>query len=219
MAIVGFFDILGTREAVMADRFSDVDALEFVNPIGIAARFTPNVRFAVFSDSLIVSADDSESLALLRAINFMYGNWFSELVYVRGALAIGDIHWIHDSASDDLFQKLSNFTYARVYGKGLVLAHQLEQKSGPGAVCYLTENVAEFLRRVEPCAVLESHTPMLCWATEWEATGLEGYAAVHLEGTPKDTDEWRHAFSTRHYWANVVLQRKYLPVRYSVAGQ
>lgn len=140
MTLVGFFDILGTREAVMSDRFSDVGALEFVNAIGIAARFTPSVRFAVFSDSLIVSAEATEIRPLLRAINFMYGNWFSEMVHVRGAISCGDIRWVGDPPADKLFQGRANLTYARVYGKGLVIAHELEQKSGPGAICFLTES-------------------------------------------------------------------------------
>lgn len=119
MHLVGFFDILGTREKVMSDRFSDIDVVEFVNTIALAAGFTPTVRFAVFSDSLIISAEPSEIRPLLRAINFMYGNWFSELVHVRSAISYGDIRWVDDPHSDELFQGCRNLTYARVYGKGL----------------------------------------------------------------------------------------------------
>jgi len=216
MSIVGFFDILGTRDAVMSDRFSDIDTIEFVNPIGIAARFSPTIRFAVFSDSLIISTSPSEIRALLRATNFMYGNWFSELLYVRGAISYGDIRWVDDPPSDKLFQGCPNLTYARVYGKGIVIAHGLEQKSGPGAVCFLTEQAAELFRSKEACSVLESRTPLLCWATERQARACQGYANLRLEQTEKDTLEWGHAAATRHYWDTIVLQRKFLPDHYSV---
>jgi hypothetical protein len=53
-SIVGFFDILGTSNAVMSDRFSDIDTLEFINAIGLTAYSNPTIRFAVFSDSVII---------------------------------------------------------------------------------------------------------------------------------------------------------------------
>ena len=215
-SIVGFFDILGTSNAVMSDRFSDIDTLEFVNAIGLAAYANPTVRFAVFSDSLIVSANLSEIKPLLRAINFMYGNWFSELVYVRGAISCGDIQWIDHPPSDKFFQGLSNLTYAHVYGKGLVIAHELEQKSGPGAVCFLTEQAAILFRGEEPSSVLESYTPLLCWATERQAKVCQGYGKLHLERAENDTVEWRHATATKYYWDMVVSQLKFLPDGYSL---
>jgi hypothetical protein len=214
--MVGFFDILGTRDAVMSDRFDDVDALEFVNPIGLVARVSPTVRFAVFSDSLIISAELSEIKPLLRAINYMYGNWLSELIYVRGAISYGEIRWVDDTPSDKLFRGLPNLTYGRVYGKGLVAAHELEQKSGPGVVCFLTEQAAELFRREELCSVLENLTPLLCWATQREAIACQGYAKLHLEKAEKDTLSWRHASATKHYWDMVVSQQRFLPDGYSL---
>jgi hypothetical protein len=216
MPLVGFFDILGTREAVMSDRFSDIDALEFVNAIGLAASFSPTIRFAVFSDSLIISAEATEIRPALRALNFMYCNWFSELVYVRGAISYGDIHWVDDGVTDDLFRKRPNLTYARVYGKGLVTAHELEQKSGPGAICFLTDSAAELFRAAEPNSVLDGHTPMLCCATKQQAEGFEGYARIHLERTEKDSVEWRHANATKHFWSVVVRSEKLLPASYAI---
>jgi hypothetical protein len=200
----------------MSDRFSDIDTLEFVNTIGIAAGLTPTIRFAVFSDSLIISTEQTQTGPLLRAINFMYSNWFSELIYVRGAISCGDIRWIDDQTSDKFFKKYPNLTYARVYGKGLVFAHELEQKSGPGAVCFLTEQAANILRNEDSCSVLESHTPMLCWATEQQAEGFKGYAKLRAERIEKDTTEWRHASATKHYWNMVISQQKFLPDGYSV---
>ena len=200
----------------MSDRFSDIDALEFVNAIGLAASFSPTIRFAVFSDSLIISAEATEIRPALRALNFMYGNWFSELVYVRGAISYGDIRWVDDGATDDLFRKRPNLTYARVYGKGLVTAHELEQKSGPGAISFLTDSAAELFRAAEPNSVLDGHTPMLCWATKQQAEGFEGYARIQLERTEKDSVEWRHANATKHFWSLVVSSEKFLPASYAI---
>jgi len=214
-AIVGFFDILGTSNAVMSDRFSGIDTIEFVNPVGLAAYSNPTVRFAVFSDCLIVSAAQSEIGPLLRAVNFMYGNWFNELIYVRGGISCGDIHWVDDPPSDKFFQRCSNLAHARVYGKGLVIAHRLEHESGPGALCFLTEGAAKLLREEAPCSVLESLTPLLCWATEAQARACQGYAKLHLDRTEMDTVEWRHAIATAHYWDMVVSQLKFLPDSYS----
>jgi len=216
MSVVGFFDILGTREAVISNRFYDVDALEFVNAIGLAARLTPTVRFAVFSDSLIVSAEETEVRPLLHAINFMYGNWFSEMVRVRGAISCGDINWIDDEASDALFRGRANLTYARVYGKGLVTAYELERSAGPGAICFLTNSAVQLLQAAESSSVLDGRTPMLCWATKRQAEALESYARIHLEATRADTAEWRHAYATKHYCSAVVANCKFLPDNYAV---
>jgi hypothetical protein len=216
MRLVGFFDILGTRESVMSNHFSDVDVVEFVNPIGLAAGFTPTVRFAVFSDSLIVSTESSEIKPLLRAINFMYLNWFSELVHVRSAISYGEVRWVDDPHSDKLFEGCRNLTYARIYGKGLVAAHELEQHSGPGAICFLTNGSAELFRREEPNSVLDSYAPMLCWATEQEAKKLEGHVNLLLERAEKDTPEWRHLTATKQYWTMVVANRKFQLNNYSL---
>jgi len=214
-SVVGFFDILGTKNAVIDDRFSDTDILEFVNAIVLAADLNPTIRFAVFSDSVIISGSSSETKPLLRAVNFMYANWFSELVYVRGAISCGDIHWLDDPSFDTTYQSLPNLTYARVYGKGLVDAYNLEHRSGPGAICFLTKETAELLLERESLSVLESNLPLLCWATEQQAKACQVNAKLHLERTRRDTDEWRHATATKYYFDTVVSQTRFLPESYS----
>lgn len=215
MKLVGFFDLLGTSEKVKSDRFSDTDILEFVNAIGVAAEFTPNVRFAVFSDSLILTADPSEIQSLLRAINFMYANWFSELVYVRGGISCGDIQWVNDSSCDNSFRQLVNLTYSRIYGKGLVMAYQLEQQSGPGAICFLTQQAAAMFREKESASVLDGRVPMLCWATEEQAKKAEGYALSQAEGSQESFGS-KHYEAARHYWTSVMAHSKFLPAEYDI---
>ena len=214
MSLVGFFDILGTRDKVVNDRFCDIDVLEFVNAIGVAAGFTPNIRFVVFSDSLIIATEPTQIRSLLQALNFMYGNWFSELVYVRGAFSCGDVRWVDDAVSDKHFRRLSNLTYCRIYGKGLVSAYQLEQSSGPGAVCFLTKEAAALFREKETASVLDGNVPMLCWATSRQAKIADKYASSHLERSQKDSPEWKQAAATKHYWTSVLTQSKFLPDEY-----
>ena len=218
MSLIAFFDILGTKEKTMSGRFSALDAREFVAPIGLAAGFTPKVRFAVFSDSLILTAEAEEIPSLLRAVNFIYGNWLEELIYVRGGISCGEVHWVDDEATDKRFQRLRNLTYSRIYGKGLVAAYQLEQRSGPGAVCYLTDGAATLFREIESASVLDGHAPMLCWATEPQAQGMFRYAASHLDRSDKDSPEWGHAYATKHYWRSVIAQAKFLPDAYRLKG-
>lgn len=214
MALVGFFDILGTREAVMGDRFSDLTALDFAGPAGLAASLYPSVRFAVFSDSVIASAEMGDESTFLRAIALMYGQWYADFILVRGGIAEGEMRWIDYEPVDSLFRKCKNLMCARVYGKGLVLAHELEQRSGPGALAYLTERAATAIAKLEPNAVLPGVTPMLCWASEQKAELLVKYIDVYLDHEPNESVARRHAIGTKHYWDQVVAQRKFLPESY-----
>jgi hypothetical protein len=216
MALVGFFDILGTRDAVMKDRFSDLMALDFVGPAGLAAHLFPTVRFAAFSDSVIVSADTGYEEDFLKAVSVMYGQWYADFVLVRGGIAEGEIRWVDYTPVDEMFSKLSNLMFARVYGKGLVLAYELEQKSGPGAIPYLTERAADVFIQIEPNSVLPGVTPMLCWASEREANVIAGYAQVNLEHEPNEGHGRRHAIATSHYWSQVNEMKKFLPRHFQV---
>ncbi len=216
MALVGFFDILGTRDAVMKDRFSDLTALDFVGPVGIAAKLFPSLRFAVFSDSVIVSAEGGDETSFIKAVSVMYGQWFSDFVLVRGGVAEGEIRWVDHKPVDKMFARFPNLMFARVYGKALILAHELEQRSGPGAIPYLTEQASSVIEKVESNAVLPGVTPMLCWATEKEAIVLAGYAQVNLEHEPHEGHGRRHAIATRHYWDQVVSLKKFLPISFQV---
>ena len=215
MALVGFFDILGTKDAVMNDRFSDLVALDFVGPVAIAARFYPKLRFAVFSDSVIVSAEDGDERSFLRAVTYINGQWLADYIFVRGGIATGDIRWVGSEHNDEMFRKYPNFMYARVYGKALILSHNLEQKSGPGAITFLTELAAQRLSSLDQNHVLPGTTPMLCWASEREAIALVGYSASKLESHPNESDGRRQALATKYYWEQVVARKQYLPDLYA----
>ncbi len=214
MSLVGFFDILGTREAVMADRLSDLISLDFVGPVGAAAKLFPSLRFAVFSDSVIVSAETGDEQTFLCAVSLIYLNWNADLIYVRGGIAEGDMRWVDYEAVDKMFRSCKNLMFARVYGKGLVLAHEIEQRSGPGAIAFLTERAANVLSSIEKNSVLLSTVPMLCWAPEATARRMVKYADRHLEHEPNEGAARRHAIATKHYWEQIVSQGKFLPDSY-----
>ena len=216
MPIAGFFDILGTREAVLSDRFSDTESLDFAGPVGVAARLFPSMRFAVFSDSVIVSAESGSERDFLRATSLMYSNWSADLIYVRGGIAEGEMRWVDAKELDRLFRSFKNFMFARVYGRGLVLAHELEQRSGPGAISFLTEKAANLLSGVEPNSVLPGIVPMLCWASQDKANMMVKYAAMNLQGEPSEGAARRHAMATKRYWDEVVAHGKFLPEAYCV---
>lgn len=217
MALVGFFDILGTKDAVMNNRFTDSIARDFVGPVGITAKLFPKLRFAVFSDSVIVSAEDGDEHSFLKAVTYINGQWLADYIFVRGGIAAGDIRWVDSIENDAIFNKSPNLMYARVYGKALILASHIEQKSGPGAITFLTELAAQRLSAINPNCVLSGTTPMLCWANEREATTLVDYSANKLKKQLIESDGHRQAQATNYYWEQVVAQKRFLPNQYAIA--
>src|SRR2546430_15950153 len=144
-ALVAFLDILGTRERVRSGQFGRITAHDFVNPVGVVARVLPRVRFAAFSDSVLISADIADAGDFLAALAFVHRQWFSDLVFVRGGISLGEIDWVDDKTIDQLFEGTRNFLYARVYGGALVEAHHLEQSAGPGALCTVSQAAVSVL--------------------------------------------------------------------------
>ncbi|MDP9352189.1 MAG: hypothetical protein M3P51_11680, partial [Chloroflexota bacterium] len=129
--MVAFFDILGTTSMVKQGAFTDLHALDFANPAGIMARSNPRMRFAAFSDSVVVSADESMADEFLSVLSFLYTQWWSDAILARGGVVLGEIHWVGTGVDQSFFRFVPNFAYARVYGQALVDAIGLE-RSGPG---------------------------------------------------------------------------------------
>lgn len=140
MALIGFFDILGTKAAISSGRFSDLTSLDFAGPACLAAKLFPNIRISIFSDSVIVSAESGNYHDFLKAVSLMYGNWWADFILVRGGIAEGEIRWIDYEPIDTIFSSCKNLSCSRVYGEGLVLAFETEQRSGPGAIPYFDRN-------------------------------------------------------------------------------
>ncbi len=212
MPLVGYFDILGTRDAVLKDEFSDLMILDFVAPVGIAAGILKTIRYAVLSDCVIFSCEDGHEKDFIKAVSIMCGQWSADLIQVRGGIASGEIRWVDYEHADALFSKFKNLMYARLYGKALVKAHEIEQKSGPGAIIYVSDSAAELIANIEQNAILSGITPSLCWATEREAKLLERYSHQALEYEKQDSAGQRHALATKRYWELVCAKQKYLPL-------
>src|ERR1051326_3479254 len=90
-SFVAFLDILGTRERVGSGEFSALDTLDFANPAGMVASRNPQIRVAVFSDSVILSCDKSELHPFVSALSYLYSSWTSDFVLVRGGVSLGEI--------------------------------------------------------------------------------------------------------------------------------
>jgi len=142
---IAFLDMLGTTSQVKMNRYGLIDSLDFANPVGIAAHLFPNTRSAVFSDCIIVSCSVEHTNDFVRALGFMYGQWYADYILVRGGISVGEINWVDHQPSDSIFSALQNFTCTRVYGKGLIAAYELENRSLPGALCYIDEKSSELL--------------------------------------------------------------------------
>src|SRR5262245_27017760 len=114
--LVAFLDILGTQESIRTGRFGRWDSIEFANPVGLAAMANPDMQFAAFSDSVLISAPQETVDRFVAVIAHLLGNWFCESIFARGGIALGDINWVDHPVIDGAFHALENFRYARVYG-------------------------------------------------------------------------------------------------------
>lgn len=209
--LIAFLDILGTSEKVKRGHFDDLIALDFVNPVGVAARYMPKIQFAAFSDSVLVSADITLVTDFIATLTFMHRQWFSDNILVRGGVSVGDIRWVEVEEIEHLFRGLSNFRYARVYGRGLVDAIALEQKSGPGAICFLSDSVASILHSAIAESVFNGPTKALVWANEKQVNWLIQLFTDSLEGEVKETDARRHLQATLWYLKQLKAGRHFLP--------
>jgi hypothetical protein len=166
--LVAYFDILGTSEMVTNDRFSDWLALDFANPVGLAAHEHPKLRFAVFSDCVIISCDSDNAEEFVSVIRELYLSWFSDGICVRGGIARGEIYWVDFELDKRMFNNLPNFSHARVYGKGLVQAYNLERRSGPGAVAFVSDEAASLIESSAPNSIVRGTNNVLnCLSPEF----------------------------------------------------
>jgi len=208
--LVAFLDMLGTQESVRSGRFHALDTLEFANPVGFAAMCIPEMQFAVFSDSVVVSAPTEPVDRFVGVLAFLLGNWFSESILARGGISLGAIEWVDQPSIDGEFRALSNFRYARVYGNALVEAVDLERSSGPGALCFLSGAAARHIAAASPDYVLPGLTPMLVWADKASTKFLTRYLTRTLVDE-KSTMRHRHISATLSFLEQAVSVRKFAP--------
>jgi hypothetical protein len=213
-SLVAFLDILGTKEMVRRDRFSDMRAIDFTNVVGVASRYKPNMHFAVFSDSVIVSCNTEFIHDFILILQFIYGQWFSDHIFVRGGIELGEINWVGYSVTDNKFNQLENFSYARVYGKALIGAYEIEQKSGPGAICYVSEEASKLLLQANENYILNGITDMLIWADERLIDRLHRTFDLLMKKDNLDKKAQRHIKATYKYFSELKNSGKFLPPIY-----
>jgi len=216
-SFVAFLDILGTTEKVRRGEFSDLELLDFANPVGSVAHCNPAFRFAVFSDSVILSCETDHARDFVSVLSFLYSQWFSDHILVRGGVSVGEVRWVDDSNTDDLFRRLKNFMYARVYGKALVAAIQLEERSGPGAICYVDERASRLLSKEDENFILQGQTDALIWADD---KGIEYWldvTSLYLSYTEERTELRRHLRATVEYYKRVKESGKALQDEFALS--
>jgi hypothetical protein len=211
LSIVAFFDILGTKDLVTRGRFLDMHSLDFANPVGIMALRYPKMRFAAFSDSVVMSCDCEDANEFLTALNMLLANWFADFIFVRGGVTLGEIRWVDQPYIDKMFTAAKNFAYARVYGSALVEATQLQEKSGPGMVCFVSDTASQVLESIAPSVVLRGPTNVLAWPTMREVSRLRKTFEMLLKNRSDHVEFVRHARATQHYLMLMEKEGKVLP--------
>lgn len=214
-SLVVFFDILGTKDLVMRGGFGDFHALDFANPVGIMALRYPKIRFAAFSDSVVVSCNYENAQDFLTVVNMLLGNWFADFIFVRGGLAVGEISWV-DTDIDKIFKNAKNFSYARVYGRALVEASQLQEKSGPGMVCFVSDEASKLLTEITSSVILDGPTNVLVWPTIRELSHLRKTFEMLVNSSSHSMEFKRHARATQYYLSLMEKENKAMPDEMSI---
>jgi hypothetical protein len=184
-SFVAYLDILGTKDLVSHGKFSDAHALDFTGAAVAAAAKFQSARFAAFSDCVILSTPAARPLDLVGILCFLFGNWFSDGILVRGGVAVGEIQWV-DEKTDPTFHKLKNFSFARVYGKALSEAVEIERSSGPGVLPFAADAVADRFEDTAPRSVLRLSSNVLrCfeWKDHDKWTGFLGIYLAHTDSS------------------------------------
>ena len=206
--IVAFLDILGTKDKVRKHKFSDMEMLDFSNPVALTAMQVPNVQFAVFSDSVIISAPCPFVDDFLYAIQFICGQWFADLILVRGGISAGQINWVDFGDHDKIWKQQPNLSFSRVYGKALIEAYETESKSGPGAVIYVHDNALKVCTEIINHILTINGINYLIWACEREVTILEKYF-ISMSKDKSTGIPQKHVKHTLQYFQWLINNKKY----------
>lgn len=196
--LVAYFDILGVSEKVLNGEFSDAHIRDFAGIVGAMANEHPDFRFAVFSDSVVLSCEKVLVKEFIEVIRELYLNWCGDYLFVRGGIALGEIKWV-DSLSDKKFSNLSNLAYARVYGSAFVEAVKLEEKSGPGVLCFASEKAAELIKKSVPYAIFQTIIPILNWIPPEKVSQMLQIFRDEVNSKKTSKEERRHFLATLHF--------------------
>jgi hypothetical protein len=187
----------------------------------VAAKYNPLFRFAAFSDSALMSAESSKLDRFVALASYFLCNWYEEGLLVRGGISLGEIEWIDHPALDRDFGYLPNVHYARMYGQAFVDAVELE-RSGPGAICFLSEAAAELLTTSSPSNVLTGLTgverPTLVWLDAMRASILRDELSRRVQDTIGQMKRRDHLAATLRYVEELIRVNKFLPPDFSLSA-
>lgn len=206
--LVGYFDILGTSKQVLHRNFSDGDILDFTNPVGLVARKYPYFKFAVFSDCVILSCKSTQVNEFIDVVRELYLSWSADHIFVRSGIALGEIRWVDFSLDNKLFKILSNFACARVYGEALVEAVELEKKSGPGMLCFTSEDAVALIKKTAPEAIFQTLVPVLNWIPSEKVDQMVKIFRYLVDCKTTSKDKRRHFLATLSFLENYVAKDK-----------
>jgi len=140
---------------------------------------------------------------------------------VRGGIALGEINWIDQPSADELFGHLPNCHYARVYGQALVEAVDLQERSGPGSICFLSDEAAGLLADFSGSYVTTGILPMLVWLDKRQAWCAQQALEQDLNGpgVPKgDAESRRHRAATLNAIREMIRVEKFLPNNFGLTA-
>jgi len=111
-------------------------------------------------------------------------NWLADAIWVRGGIDIGEINWV-DFSLDSTFRGYPNLSIARVYGRALVGAYDIEQTSGPGILPFATQQAAEHIERISPNSTFSLATPVIRFCADVQLERLvQFYSNFLRDDTP-----------------------------------
>lgn len=214
--LVAFLDCLGTKRKVLDGEYNAYNSLDFINAAGIAAQFCPNLKFAAFSDSVVVSSSIKDLDIFVRAVSFLYRSWISDGILIRGGVAFDQVTWLDHPPADRIFGNLENFSYVRLFGPALIKAINLESNSGKGASIFLSDEASDVVRKMLPNAVVEYNDLKILSVSD-----LDGLPRLYrafsevISGSPSDSDMTKQISSTCEHLNSAISNKKFLPEGYS----
>lgn len=141
-AIVAFLDIMGFSKKT-DDKDIEACLLDFSGSLIIRAKYSPHVRFNVFSDCAFLAAPLEKASTLISVIRSAFKSWIADGLLIRGGLAIGEYQEPALVATDIAPNNYSGNTFA---GSGVTAAVKLEG-SGPGSLLFTSQDCARFLTK------------------------------------------------------------------------
>jgi len=124
---------------------------------------------------------------------------------------LGEIQWLGDDVVDNFLHPVTNFLYARVYGKGLLEAYLLEKNSGPGALCHVSESAASVLAAALPECIYRGPSNLFVWPGNRGVEWHHDHFTRLVRNRDPDSPEGRHLNATLWFFDQLKKNSLSLP--------